>query len=310
MRYLPPVLFSLLLCGCGSSTTDQATGSSAIPNSSALVITTANAAELALAADHLFVPTGRNSVETAQGSLSGLEVDGVAAALVELPLAYPILLRGQPGQFPGPGGGTVTSTHGGSSLVLTFNEFVTGDGALLNGTVTMSGAVQGGSGQIGVDFAQFQTSEPDGRFQVDGQVTLNLVRTEQGGTVRQDVERTQNVTVTDLANRGTVKIVDGDSEADVLISNGIENGTGTNRGSLVFSNYRGLNGRVRLAPDLPFAFTIVQATHTSTITSGRSFLEGDGTLRRQVIGPNQIETAVRPAGNADFQFVGVNLQNP
>ncbi len=310
MKHLPAVILSLLLCGCGSDSVDQAAATGAVPTSSALVINTANAVELALAADHLFVPTGRNSVETAQGNLSQIEIDGVAAALVELPLAYPILLRGQPGQFPGPGGGTGTLTAGSSNLVLAFNQFVTGDGILLNGTVTMSGAVQGGSGSIRVDFARFETREPDGDFQVDGVVTLDLARTEQAGVVRQDVERTQDVTVTDLANRGTVKIVDGDSEADVTITNGIENGTGTNRGSLVFSNYRGLNGTVRLVPDTPFAFTVAQATQTSTITAGQSFLEGQGSVRRRVVGPNQIETSVRPEGSAEFQFIGINIQNP
>lgn len=294
-------LLTLTLIGCGGSSDPVSTApiTNPSPGSPPVVLTAANALSVARTLDELFVPSGRNSVELAGGNLSAIEIDGVAAALIELPLAYPFLVQGTSGRFNGPGGGTAELVVNGTNLEIVFANFVTGDGTRLNGVVFMSAVGQ----EIVVTFDGYQTTDSDGFHQIDGPVTL--MHTRPDATVEQVVRR-QNVTVTDLARGGLVRILDGDSEAEIFFSEGFQSGVGTNFATLVFEGFEGLTGELEVVPDIPYAFTVDLTTLTSTVTAGQSFLEGSGTIRRRVIAPNMIEVAVQPEGAADFQVVGVS----
>lgn len=303
MRYLSIALLALLLFGCSGESTTSApvTLVDPVPGPQLLTITPENALVLSAVLDELLIPSGRNSVELAGGNLSLIEIDGVAAAMVELPLAYPVLAQGASGRFSGPGGGSADVTVNGPGVTVTFNNFVTQDGTMLNGIALMSSSV----GEILVTFENFQVTDSDGMFLLDGPVTLSLDRFYEPDRFFERVERTQHVTLTDLTHGGTVRIIDGDSEAEIEIGQGVQTGTGTNRGSFLFDGFRGLSGEVFLVPDVPYGFNVELATLTSSVTSGQNYIQGDGTLRRRIVAPNLIETALQAPGAADFVVVGV-----
>lgn len=304
MRYLA-LLAMLCFFGCGGSDGPVAASAPVTnPTSQRLVLTAENAQHVASISDELLVPSGRNSVELAGGNLSLIEIDGIAGALVELPLAYPVLVQDQSGQFAGPGGGSATLTVNGRDVSIVFTSFVTADGSLLTGSVNMTGLVQGIEGEISATFAGFVVTDVDGRFQIDGPVTLMLDRVQEPDRYVERVRRVLNATVTELDNGGSVRMLDLHSESDIEVEAGFQAGTSTVSGTLSFANFEGLTGEMLIVPDLPFTFTVEHATLISEVTSGRVFYEGEGTVRRSILSPNIFETAVRPTGSSEFQVVG------
>lgn len=307
MRILPILLVSLLLSGCGSSVgnLNEPTGSSGQSGGTPLVVTAQNALPISAAVAELTVPSGRHSLEVAGGDLRRIEIDGVAAALVELPLAFPVLDEAPSGNFVGPGGGSASLTVSGPEVTIAFVNFVTEDGTRLNGRALMTGRVDGYNGNVLVTFDAFEIADADGDYRIDGPVTLVITRDDFAGGHEERVERTMEVTVTDLSNGGTVEFIGGTSESDIITENGIQTGISTSGGDLLFRNYKGLNGLLRRVPTEPFRFTVNEATLVSTVLSGEADLVGDGIIRRRIISPNVFEVAVRPSGATEFQVLGV-----
>ena len=85
----------------------------------------------------------------------------------------------------------------------------------------------------------------------------------------------------------------------------MQSGSAVTSGSFLFENYDGLNGLLTQVPVEDYLFSVDHTTHISTVTSGQSLLEGDGTIRLTVVAPDMIETAVRPSGGTDFVVVEV-----
>ncbi len=307
MRILSVFFVSLLLCGCGSSLDglNEPSGSTGQRGSAPLVVTAQNALPISAAVAQLTVPSGRHSLEVAGGDLSQIEIDGVAAVLVELPLAFPVLDEAPSGNFAGPGGGSASLTVSGPDVSIAFSGFVTHDRTRLNGRAQMTGRVDGYNGNVLVTFDGLEIANEDGDYIIDGPVTLAINRVEFTGGHEERVERTMEVTVTDASNGGTVEFVGGTSESDIVTENGIQTGVSTSAGELLFRNYKGLNGLLRRVPAEPFRFTVNEATLVSTVLSGEADLVGDGVIRRRVISPNVFEVAVRPRGATEFQVLGV-----
>lgn len=308
MRYFPFLLSLLFLCGCGGSSDPVANTVPGRPAHLPMVITLENAVHIHEDIDELSVPSGRNSVELAGGDLSQIEIDSVAAALVEMPLSYFILLQGTSQTFHGPGGGTAELTIDGTEIRIVFNHFVTQDGTNLLGTVVMDGEVEdlvNHIGDITATFTAFQVVDADGDFEIDGPVTLSIHRTTTAQGYVEEIERTQNATIRDLTNGGSVSFLNGDTIATITVENGMQSGTAVTNGSFLFENYDGLDGLLTRVPIEDYGFSVDHDTHVSTVTSGQSLLVGDGTIRLTIVAPDMMETAVQVAGSDEFVVVEV-----
>lgn len=306
MRIQTVLLLSVLACGCGGSSDELVAVpvNSPPPVVAPLPINSANALRLTHAISELTVPSGRHSLEVAGGDLTHVEIDGVAAALVELPLAYPVLDQAPSRTFPGHGGGNAALMVRGADVTMVFRDFITEDGSRLNGTAFLTGELDDYSGNVRVRFQAFEIADPDGDYKIDGPVTLFIHRTATANGHEERIERTLGVTVTDVRHGGTVQFIDGFSESDIITENGVQTGFSDNTGKLLFANYHGFTGLAERIPVIPFGFNVVEATLVSTVTSGESLLVGDGTLRTRIVDPNVFEVAVRPAGATDFEVVG------
>ena len=308
MRYLAFFLVGLLFCGCGGSSETSPILNQGGPTFPPLVITLENAVHIHEDIDELSVPSGRNSVELAGGDLSRIEIDGVAAVLVEMPLAYFILSQGTSQTFPGPGGGSAQLVVDPETITVNFLQFVTQDGTRLNGTAVMRGEVEdvvNHIGDISATFTALEVADSDGVFQIDGPVTLGIHRTLTAQGYVERIERTQNATIRDLTNGGSVRFINGDTIATITVENDRQSGSAVTSGSFLFDNYDGLSGLLTRGPLEDYLFSVDHTTHISTVTSGQSLLEGDGTIRLTVVAPDMIETAVRPSGGSEFVVVEV-----
>jgi hypothetical protein len=307
MRNLKLFLLSLILVGCGNSSNNEYVITPGVvpgPPQGLLTINANNGLQITNTINELTVPSGRHSLEIAGGDLSLIEIDGVAAALVELPLAYPVLDDAPSGSFAGPGGGTAELLVNGADVSISFSDFVTEDGTRLNGSAFLSGEVDGHNGNVSVTFTAFEIADADGDYQIDGPVTLFIERTDTVQGHEEIIRRTLSVTVTDRANGGTVEFIDINSNSDIVDENGFQNGLSDNTGSFDFRNYQGLNGLAERYPIEPFSFVVNESTLVSTVTGGEAWLVGNGVLRRRVIADNVYEVSVRPAGSSEFQVLG------
>lgn len=306
MRYIILILATLLFFGCGGedvATTTQVVEPPA-PGPRLATLDASNALVVGNAASQLQVPGGRNSVELAGGNFSRIEIDNAASAIYELLLAYPSLIGGGNFRYSGPGGGNAEVAVNGAGVTIQFNGFVSADGARLDGQVFL--ITGDNAGTVSANFTGLRVTNPQASLQIDGPATLSRSLAQGLDGFEEQATRILNLTITDLRNGGSVRLIDLTSNVSLSVAGSTMTGSVANTGSLEFNQFQGvLDGLVNLDNTIPFTFTIDLANQIRTVTGGEIFTEGNGTIRRRIIANDTVELAVRPAGAADFTVVRV-----